>query len=136
MTDCIFCKIANKEIPSNIVYEDDRFLAFLDIAPANKGHVLVIPKEHHEVYIDLPDEVLKELSLVTKKVCLAMSKSLKNCGYNIFMNNKETAGQIVPHAHFHIIPRFNDDGIKFSYEHKTYSDGEAEQFKEKISKEI
>ena len=132
MEDCIFCKIIKKQIPSTIVYEDNLFIAFLDIAPANKGHVLVVSKEHHETYTDLPDELLKELSVVTKKVAKAMNKSLNTGGFNIFMNNRKTAGQLVPHAHFHIIPRFEGDGIKFSYEHKKYGEGEAEQFKEKI----
>ncbi|MBS3122910.1 HIT family protein [Candidatus Woesearchaeota archaeon] len=130
--DCIFCKIVNKQIPSALVYEDPNFLAFLDISPANKGHALVIPKQHYETYTDLPDNVLKELAVVTKKVAEAINKSLNPDGLNIFMNNKQAAGQIVPHAHYHIVPRFKNDGIRFEWPHKKYDDGENKVYAEKI----
>lgn len=136
MENCIFCKIVNKQIPSSVVYEDDNFMAFLDISPANKGHALVIPKKHYETYIDLPDNVLKELSVVTKKVAEAINKSLNPDGLNIFMNNKQAAGQIVPHAHFHIVPRFNGDGIRFEWPHKKYDNGENKVYADKIRRLI
>jgi histidine triad (HIT) family protein len=132
MEDCIFCKIVKKEIPSTIIYEDDNFLAFLDVAPANKGHTLVIPKEHHEVYTDIPEDLLKNFSVIVKKVANVVHKNLEADGFNIVMNNYKVSGQVVPHAHFHIIPRYGGDGHNFSWSHQKYEDGEADKFKEKI----
>jgi histidine triad (HIT) family protein len=132
MDECIFCKIAKKEIPSTIVYEDDQFLAFLDIAPANKGHTLVIPKEHYKVYTDIPEELLKKFAVVVKKVASSVHKGLEADGFNIVMNNYKVSGQIVSHAHFHILPRFINDGINSGWPHKNYEDGEMDSFKDKI----
>jgi histidine triad (HIT) family protein len=113
---CIFCKIANKEIPAKIVYEDESTFAFLDINPRSKGHTLVIPKEHYETFDELPDDVAIALVKTIKKV-IEMLRPLNPDGYNILNNNKPAAGQEVPHVHFHIIPRYNteqDEIIKFS----------------------
>ena len=114
MTDqnCIFCKIVAGEIPCAKVYETGNVLAFLDIAPVNRGHALVIPKEHHPQLWDLPgglgDDLLKALQRVGKAVMAATGAA----GVNVMMNNHEAAGQIVMHAHFHLIPRFEDDGLR------------------------
>ncbi|WP_421077201.1 HIT family protein [Methanothermococcus sp. Ax23] len=113
---CIFCKIVNKEIPAKIIYEDENTLAFLDINPRSKGHTLVIPKEHYETFDELPEETAVNLTKTIKKV-VNILKSLNPDGYNILNNNKPIAGQEVPHVHFHIIPRYNDEKeavIKFS----------------------
>jgi len=113
---CIFCKIANKEIPSKVIYEDENTLAFLDINPRSKGHTLVIPKEHYETFDEIPEDVATNLIKTIKKV-VDILKSLNPDGYNILNNNKPIAGQEVPHVHFHIIPRYNDEQeevIKFS----------------------
>jgi histidine triad (HIT) family protein len=130
--DCIFCKIAKGQIPSAKVYESNDVLAFLDISPANKGHCLVIPKRHFETLTDMPDIELAALSAAVKKVALSVYTSLKADGFNIFMNNKKAAGQIVPHAHFHIVPRFKDDGISFDWPHRKYGEGELEEYAGKI----
>lgn len=118
--DCIFCKIAKKEIPSHIVYEDAKIIAFLDINPVNKGHALVIPKQHYETFTDIPDELLKEIIIVTKKLAVTIKNKLDYTDYNIIMNNGKIAGQLVAHAHFHIQPRTaNDSGhrtLKLSQE--------------------
>ena len=132
MDDCIFCKIIAGEIPCSKIYEDENVLAFLDIGPVNKGHALVIPKEHHETITDLPDELLCELSVAVKKVSDAVMKGTGCDGVNVLMSNKKAAGQLVPHAHLHIIPRFEDDGLKHWPQGK-YEDGEADKFKEKIA---
>ena len=130
--DCIFCKIIKGEIPCTKVYEDEEHLSFLDIAPANKGHCLVIPKKHSETTLDMNKEELCRLIAVVNKVTAGVVKALKPDGYNLFVNNKKAAGQLVPHVHFHIVPRFKDDGHKFDWEHKKYEDGEAEEFRERI----
>ncbi|MDP7179695.1 MAG: HIT family protein [Candidatus Woesearchaeota archaeon] len=130
MEGCLFCKIVEGEIPCAKLYEDEKILSFLDIAPANKGHALVMPKEHYETLLDVPDDI--ELMKVVKKVVRAMSSALGNEGFNILVNNKKVAGQLVPHLHVHIIPRFAGDGIKLNWMPKRYRDKEIEEFKEKI----
>lgn len=130
--DCIFCKIVAKgEIPSTNVYENENVLAFLDIGPTNKGHTLVIPKRHYENLLDTPDDDLKEVMLAVKKVAAAVIKGVEADGFNIQMSNKEAAGQVVPHAHVHIIPRFNDDGLKLWPQGK-YEEGEIQDIADKI----
>ena len=112
MEDCIFCKIAKGEIPSGKVYEDEKVFAFMDIAPISKGHVLVIPKEHHKDLLDMPNDLLAELAKTTKKIAKAVVKAAKADGFNIGQNNGSVAGQAVFHFHLHIIPRFEGDGLK------------------------
>lgn len=112
MTDCIFCKILSKNIPSNIVFENENVLAFLDNKPISKGHVLVMPKKHFETLSTTPDELVQELILVTKKVADAAVTSLEADGYNVGINNGPASGQVIMHTHFHIIPRYKDDGLK------------------------
>ena len=111
MNDCVFCKIAQGEIPADKIYEDDNFFAFLDINPVNYGHALVTPKNHYENIYSLPDEILCNIGLLVKKISIAVKQGVNANGINIIMNNDGAAGQIVPHAHFHIIPRFANDGL-------------------------
>ena len=110
--DCVFCKIIKKEIPCVRVYEDDKTLAFLDINPINKGHTLVIPKNHHENLYDLPDEEYHACLDSVRKVARAIKESIRPDGLNLGMNNGRSAGQVVFHAHFHLIPRFLTDGLQ------------------------
>jgi len=135
MENCVFCRIVSNELPSVKVYEDDDVVAFLDIAPVNKGHVLVIPKEHFETIIDIPDDVLKKLIVVVKNVSEAVKDALKSDGISIAMSNYKAAGQVIPHAHFHIIPRFHGDGLKL-WSQGSYNDGEMELFGSKIRKHL
>ena len=135
MADCIFCKIVKKEIPSSTVYENKNVLAFLDIYPVNKGHVLIIPKKHYETLTDIPDELLADVMKATKKVAKAVMKAMKTDGFNVGMNNYKAAGQLVPHAHFHIIPRFNEDGLKL-WPQGSYQEGEMKPIAEAIKKNI
>lgn len=103
--NCIFCKIAGGDIPSTKVYEDDKVLAFLDIAPVEKGHTLVISKRiHSEALLETPPEVVGELLAVVRKVGAAMIKEGFG-GFNVVQNNYPDGGQAVPHIHFHVIPR-------------------------------
>ena len=108
--NCIFCKIANGDIPSETVYEDERFRVILDLAPAAKGHALILPKDHFVNLYEIDDDVLAGVSLLAKKVARAMKEGLKCDGLNIVQNNGELAGQTVFHYHMHVIPRYEDDG--------------------------
>ncbi|MBU2616475.1 MAG: HIT family protein [Nanoarchaeota archaeon] len=110
--DCIFCKIANKEIPSEIVWENDNFLAFADIKPIEEGHTLVIPKKHFDTLPDLEEEISKDYLDVIKKIAKILIDKYNADGFNIVLNNGKSAGQIVNHVHFHIIPRKEGDNKK------------------------
>ncbi len=107
---CIFCKIIEKSIPSKVLFENDKNLAFLDIFPVSKGHTIVIPKNHYKNLEEIPNNELSELFVIVKKVSILIHKKLKVDGYNILQNNFRAAGQVVNHFHVHIIPRSNEDG--------------------------
>ena len=107
--DCIFCAIADGEIPSFKIYEDDTVVAYLDINPVSEGHTLVIPKAHTEGLLDTPDETLAAVVARVKKVAAHLKASLPCEGFNIAQNNGEVAGQTVKHVHFHIVPRYEGD---------------------------
>lgn len=131
--NCLFCKIANGDIPSAKVYEDENFTAFLDINPVNKGHTLVVPKKHFETLLDIPEEILVRYMVVVKKISGIVKNAVGASGFNLMMNNFKASGQEVDHAHLHIIPRFENDGLKH-WPGKNYEEGEMEQVKEKIKK--
>ena len=122
MSDCIFCRIAAKEIPATVVYEDDDVLAFMDIGPIIKGHALVIPKQHHDPVTETPENILAKLHIVAKRVAQAQMNALGADGVNIMQNNGAAAGQEVPHIHVHVIPRFEGDGHHWNWNPKTYDD--------------
>ncbi len=125
--DCVFCKIIAGEIPCSKVYEDEKTLAFLDIAPANLGHTLVIPKHHAGRLEDLPEAFAVAVMKTVQKVGKAVA-SLHD-DYNIIQNNGLFAGQVVPHVHFHVIPRFEQDKLHISvWNEKKYNEGEMETF--------
>ena len=109
MENCIFCKIAAGEIPSNTIYEDDSFRVILDLGPATKGHALVLPKNHYADLFEIPEDVLADAAKVAKKVAGTMKEKLSCDGLNLVQNNGEAAGQTVMHFHLHIIPRYADD---------------------------
>ena len=112
MQDCIFCNIVSGEIPSHKVYEDSDVLAFLDRSPVNPGHTLVIPKVHHKDLLDMPPELGAKVMNAIQKIAPAVLKGVGADSFNLGVNNGSTAGQIVFHTHFHIMPRFRDDGHK------------------------
>ena len=111
--DCVFCGIAEGEIPSFKVYEDEQVLAYLDINPFAKGHTLVIPKAHTKGLLDTDDEVLADLIVKAKKIAAHVAFALGADGFNILQNNGDAAGQTVRHVHFHIIPRWNGNPLTF-----------------------
>ena len=108
--NCIFCKIANGEIPAYTVYEDDTFRAILDAAPANEGHILIIPKEHYENLFAIPDAVAENVMKIAKNIATLQKERLHCDGVNILQNNGAAAGQTVMHYHLHVIPRTEGDG--------------------------
>lgn len=112
MPDCIFCKIVAGEIPALKLYEDEHCLAFLDIRPSTKGHSLVIPKKHFDNWADTPEKVLAEISRVSKIVAKAAMDGLGAGGFNIGVNTGKVAGQIIMHTHLHMMPRYEDDGLR------------------------
>ena len=107
--DCIFCKIVKKEIPSKVIFENEKCLAFLDISPISKGHTIVIPKIHSSTIEDILESDLIAVLKVVKKISIHIHNKLKIEGYNILQNNFKTAGQVIDHFHIHIIPRNEDD---------------------------
>ncbi|RJQ34847.1 HIT family protein [Candidatus Parcubacteria bacterium] len=130
--DCIFCKIIAGQIPSHKVYEDDQVLAFLDINPVNHGHTLVIPKSHVGDIEEATGEQLSSLALAIKKVGRSIKEGLGVEGYNVTENNGSVAGQIIPHLHFHVIPRQAGDGLKLWPPRGNYQGTEAEDILQKI----
>ena len=108
--DCIFCKIAGGEIPSRTLYEDELFRVILDLAPATKGHALILPKEHADNLYELPEETAAAVMVLAKKLALVMRERLSCDGLNLVQNNGEAAGQTVSHFHLHMIPRYINDG--------------------------
>lgn len=108
--DCLFCKIANGEIPSKTIYEDERFRMILDLSPATKGHALILPKDHASNLYDLPEETASAVMVLAKKMAVKMNEKLGCDGLNLVQNNGEAAGQTIAHFHLHIIPRYVDDG--------------------------
>ncbi|MEK6951651.1 MAG: HIT family protein [Nanoarchaeota archaeon] len=132
MSECIFCRIINGEIPCVKVYEDSNTFAFLDLNPVNKGHTLVVPKKHSETILDTDEKTLKNLMVTAKKISKAMMDGLKIKGFNIGINQFEEGGQVVPHLHIHIMPRLKNDGIKLWPQRKYESKEEMEETAEKI----
>lgn len=109
---CIFCEIVQGRIPCSLVYATDTIMAFLDIAPVHPGHVLVIPKAHYPALGDIPAELGNELLDALQRISGAICQAVKAPGLNVMMNNNRAAGQLVDHAHFHLIPRHENDGLQ------------------------
>lgn len=133
MAETIFSKIINHEIPADIIYEDDKVLAFLDINPINKGHTLIIPKTPFVNVLDGEEETLGHMMKVAKKISLAIMDATKADGINLIMNNGEAAGQEVFHAHLHVVPRFKEDNSFHKPNHVTYEDGETNAIATQLS---
>ncbi len=131
MTDCIFCKIVKGEVPSFKVYEDERTYAFLDIHPVNQGHTLVVPKRHAPNVFDIAPADWAAVSETVRMLAGVVETAVHADGVNITMNNREHAGQIVDHAHVHIVPRFKGDGFKL-WAQRQYREGEASETLTKI----
>ncbi len=136
MEECVFCKIIDRKIPAAMVYEDGKVISFLDIMPANKGHCLVVPKIHAQNLMEMNDEDLSATIKAAKKVASALSLSFGNGSFNLVMNNGKEAGQVVNHAHIHLIPRFQKDRLRIKWSHLKYEGDEMKEYAEKIKKFI
>ena len=132
---CIFCKIIKGKIPCYKVYEDEATFVFLDIAPVNYGHTLVIPKKHYKNLEDIPEEELNYVIKTVKRVGFAIKKGLGVKGYNVQLNNGSIAGQVIHHIHFHIIPRKKGDGLQL-WSQGEYDREKADEIAEKIKNNI
>ena len=113
--NCIFCKIANGEIPSATLYEDEEFRVILDLGPATKGHALILPKSHYKNLYELPDATAADVMKLAKKMAAQMTEKLGCDGFNLVQNNNEVAGQTVFHFHMHIIPRIKGDTVNVGW---------------------
>ena len=133
MDDCIFCKLANGEFPTNSIYEDDKFNVILDLAPATKGHALILPKEHYANLYEIPEDLLAEAVKLAKKLAIHMTDVLKCDGFNLVQNNGECAGQTVFHFHLHLIPRYTDDGQQLLWDPKNPSKEELKEICELLA---
>ena len=130
--NCFFCKLAAGQFPSNTLYEDDDFRVILDIAPAAKGHAIAICKNHMPDLLSIEPNTAAKALTVLSRVARAMKTALGCDGINILQNNGEAAGQTVFHLHFHIIPRYTDDGLTIPGKTGSYAEGEAEEIAAKI----
>ena len=130
--DCIFCKIANGEIPSKTLYEDEDFRVILDLGPATRGHALILPKEHADNLYELPEDTAAKTFVLAKKMATKMAEKLQCDGLNIVQNNGEAAGQTVKHFHMHLIPRYEGDGVGLTWKPGELSDEVRDEILKKI----
>jgi histidine triad (HIT) family protein len=132
---CIFCKIVQKIIPNAIVYENDKFLVFMDKYPINHGHSLLVPKHHYNTILDMPTELVGEMYALVPKLAKAITAVIESDGFNINQNNGKSANQIVPHVHVHIVPRYSKERIKGQWPSRQIAKiEELQKLAEKISK--
>jgi histidine triad (HIT) family protein len=115
MMDCPFCQIARHQAPAQIVYEDDRTVAFLDINPVSRGHTLVIPKGHYPDLFELSPGDWQAVALTAQRVAKAIKAGLGAEGLNLLQSNGPVAGQVVFHFHLHLIPRYRGDGLRLGH---------------------
>ncbi len=127
MENCIFCKIANGEIPSATLYEDEDFRVILDLGPAAKGHSLILPKRHAANLYELPDDLAAKALIVARKVGQTLQMGLGSDGLNVLQNNGEAAGQTVFHFHIHLIPRCTKDGVGMGWKPGTLTEEDKEE---------
>lgn len=134
--DCVFCRIVRRELPAEILYEDDTFVGILDINPIHYGHTLLIPRRHYEEFLDIPPADFRGLMQAAHRITGALVESLDLEGYNVFSNNGRVAGQSVFHFHLHIVPRFRYDNIRLVHELRSYDPGELPQWGERIRRHL
>ena len=132
MSDCIFCKIANGEIPSATLYEDEDFRVILDLGPESKGHALILPKAHAANIYEISDDMAAKAMILAKKMATKMTEALKCDGFNIVQNNGEPAGQTVFHFHMHLIPRYEGDQVGITWKPGTLTDEVKNEILEKL----
>ena len=133
--DCIFCKIANGEIPSATIFEDRDFRVMLDIGPATRGHVLILTKEHYDNIYEIDAETAGKLFSLASVIARAMKKVLNCDGMNILQNNGTVAGQTVFHFHLHLIPRYEGDQVQVTWPQGSITEEEKEELVKSMKKE-
>lgn len=131
--NCIFCKLANGQIPTNSIYEDDDFKVILDAAPAAKGHAIILPKTHAANLFELPEEYGEKIFAIAKKCGKAIKETYNYDGLNVLQNNGEAAGQTVKHFHMHLIPRYENDGQHILWNPGESTPEELEEIRKTIS---
>lgn len=119
--NCVFCRIVSGEIPAAKLYEDELVAAFMDAAPINKGHMLVVPKEHHVSPASLPEELCGRMFRVASRLGVACKRALDAEGFNLHLSDGACAGQVVMHAHMHVVPRWVDDGFHWNWRQLKYA---------------
>ncbi len=136
--NCVFCKIIRGELPCVKLYEDDKVIVFLDIAPISKGHALVVPKEHHVSITSLTEPYREAMMRVAPEIGAALMRATDSDGFNFLLSNGQCAGQVVPHVHLHVIPRKPDDAFSMMPPVKaTYADdAEKETLAAKVRKRM
>lgn len=135
LDDCIFCKIANGEIPSSTIYEDEDFRVFLDLNPAARGHALIVPKEHYADLFELDEEMAEKAFVLAKRLAGKMKAALDCDGFNLIQNNGEAAGQTVFHFHLHLIPRYQGDKAGIGWKPGSVSPEEREELVNLLTRE-
>ena len=133
MDNCIFCKIANGEIPSATLYEDEEFRVILDLGPATKGHALILPKTHAANIYEISEDMAAKAMILAKKMATKMTKAWNCDGFNIVQNNGEPAGQTVFHFHMHLIPRYKGDEAGITWNSGTLTDDVKNEILEKMN---
>ena len=132
--DCIFCKLANGVFPTNSIYEDEDFNVILDVGPATKGHALILPKEHYANIYELPEDKAAKVMILAKRLATKMTDRLNADGFNLVQNNNPCAGQTVFHFHFHLIPRYENDGQNMLWNPTKPSEEELAKIKDILTK--
>ena len=132
--NCIFCKLANGEIPTATLYEDEDFRVILDLGPATKGHALILPKEHYANLYEIDEEIAGKAFKLAKKMVTELTEVLGCDGYNVVQNNGEAAGQTVFHFHMHLIPRYKNDDAGFGWKVGTLTDADRDDILERLKK--
>lgn len=130
--NCIFCKIANGEIPSRTLYEDEDFRVIMDLSPVTKGHSLILPKNHYKNIYEISDETAAKVLPLAKKMAALLTEKLGADGFNIIQNNNEVAGQTVFHFHMHLVPRYHDDNQSFIMKPQEMTDAQLDEIRNAI----
>lgn len=136
MSDCIFCKIAKGEIPSVKIYEDELVYAFLDLGPINFGHTLVIPKEHHESSATIPEETAGRMFRVGSRIGVALKRLDVYDAFNLHLADGAAAGQVVMHAHLHVIPRGVEDTFRWNWRQLKYAGNQMQEMAKSIQEKL
>jgi histidine triad (HIT) family protein len=133
---CIFCKIVRGQIPSAFVLQTDGAVAFMDINPVNRGHILVVPRAHHVDLTDIPEDLAAHVGSLLPRLCRAVKQATAAEGFNVIVNNGRVAGQTVFHGHWHIIPRWHDDAVRWPWPHVQYAGDELARLQSAIQRAL